>query len=100
MKPMISITGHISSFYELMNTSQHFVESHGVDAVTARKFVTSFYSSLAQGSERSSESLEDLAEEAGNCASSAEVAQPQRFLRVPLAAHWASCPLPVLQGQL
>lgn len=64
MKPMISITGHISSFYELMNTSQHFVESHGVDAVTARKFVTSFYSSLAQGSEQSSESLEDLAEEA------------------------------------
>jgi len=64
MKPMISITGHISSFYELMNTSQHFVESHGVDAVTARKFVTSFYSSLAQGSERSLESLEDLSEEA------------------------------------
>jgi len=64
MKPMISITGHISSFYELMNTSQQFVESHGVDTVTARKFVTSFYSSLAQGAERSSERLEDLSEEA------------------------------------
>ena len=64
MKPMISITGHISSFFELMNTSQQFIESHGIDKVTARQFVTSFYSSLAQGAERSSESLEDLSEEA------------------------------------
>jgi pyrroline-5-carboxylate reductase len=29
MKPMISITGHISSFFELMRTSQTFLSNHG-----------------------------------------------------------------------
>mmetsp|Transcript_2458 Transcript_2458/g.4337 ORF Transcript_2458/g.4337 Transcript_2458/m.4337 type:complete len:299 (+) Transcript_2458:73-969(+) len=64
MKPMISLTGHISSFFELMNTSQLFIEENGVEASTARQFVTSFYSSLAQGAESSSETLEAMSEEA------------------------------------
>lgn len=29
MKPMVSVTGHISSFYELMRTSQQFLEDSG-----------------------------------------------------------------------
>eukprot|EP00429_Kryptoperidinium_foliaceum_P095378 CAMPEP_0176186472 /NCGR_PEP_ID=MMETSP0121_2-20121125/1887_1 /TAXON_ID=160619 /ORGANISM="Kryptoperidinium foliaceum, Strain CCMP 1326" /LENGTH=256 /DNA_ID=CAMNT_0017524957 /DNA_START=1 /DNA_END=771 /DNA_ORIENTATION=+ len=64
MKPMVSVTGHISSFYELMNTTQKFIMDNGVERETARKFVAAFYASLAHGTELSSETLEDMAEEA------------------------------------
>jgi hypothetical protein len=29
MKPMVAVTGHISSFYELMNTTQNFIVGNG-----------------------------------------------------------------------
>ncbi|KAJ1430101.1 hypothetical protein B484DRAFT_449042 [Ochromonadaceae sp. CCMP2298] len=64
MKPMVSLTGHISSFFELMNATQDFIVENGVDPVTARQFVTAFYSSCASGAEMSTEKLEDMAEEA------------------------------------
>jgi pyrroline-5-carboxylate reductase len=40
MKPMIAITGHISSFYELMRTSQDFLTTNGTFFV----FLLSFFS--------------------------------------------------------
>lgn len=58
MLPMIAVTGHISSLYELMRTSESFVESKGVAADTATTFIKAFYSSLTQGAERSHDSLE------------------------------------------
>jgi pyrroline-5-carboxylate reductase len=77
MKPMISVTGHISSFYELMRTTENFITDHGtkskksenfspqsflyfvgISSSTAHAFVTSFYASLATGAEKSAESLE------------------------------------------
>ena len=58
MLPMIAVTGHISSLYELMRTSESFVESKGVSADTATTFIKAFYSSLTQGAERSHDSLE------------------------------------------
>lgn len=57
MKPMIALTGHISSFYELMKVNQDFMVSHGIDSHSARSFITSFYSSLSAGAERSEESF-------------------------------------------
>lgn len=64
MKPMIALTGHISTFYELMNTSQLFMISHGIQEDVARQFITSFYSSLAQSAENSHETLPYLCDEA------------------------------------
>jgi pyrroline-5-carboxylate reductase len=64
MKPLICLTGHISSFFELMRTTQAFMESEGVDQATARLYVSSFYSSLARATELSGESLADMAVEA------------------------------------
>lgn len=64
MKPMIALTGHISSFYELMEASQDFIVDKGVHPDAAREFVASFYSSLARGAELSNHRLEDMAEEA------------------------------------
>eukprot|EP01038_Epipyxis_sp_PR26KG_P009670 gene9670-13020_t len=64
MKPLISVTGHISSFYELMRITQDWTIKNGVDPVQSKQFVSSFYSSLAQGAELSSDSFADLCEEA------------------------------------
>lgn len=58
MKPMISVTGHISSFYELMRTTQSFLSEKGVAEDTAQQFVKAFYSSLASGAEQSHHNLE------------------------------------------
>lgn len=58
MKPMISVTGHISSFYELMRTTQSFLSEKGVQEETALQFVKAFYSSLASGAEQSHDDLE------------------------------------------
>lgn len=64
MKPMVSITGHISSFFELMKTTQDFLVESGVDSALARQYVTSFYSSLALGAEISHEGLGEMRDEA------------------------------------
>jgi len=64
MKPLVCLTGHISSFFELMNETQNFMIREGVDAQTARAYVSSFYSSLAHSTELSGETLSDMAEEA------------------------------------
>ena len=47
LKPLISITGQISAFYELLNTTQHWVEQQGLPTKESRLFISSFYSSLA-----------------------------------------------------
>jgi pyrroline-5-carboxylate reductase len=47
MTPLISITGHISSFFELMNCDQKFVVANGVEPTAAELFISSFYSSLS-----------------------------------------------------
>lgn len=64
MKPLICLTGHISSFFELMKTTEEFMVHQGVEPRTARTYVSSFYSSLAQGTETSHETLADMAIEA------------------------------------
>lgn len=58
MVPMVAVTGHISSLYELMRTTESFVVSKGVEGDTATTFIKAFYSSLTQGAERSHDSLE------------------------------------------
>jgi pyrroline-5-carboxylate reductase len=57
MKPLVSVTGHISSFFELMRTTQNFLVESGLVEESARKFVTSFYLSLAENAFLSDESL-------------------------------------------
>lgn len=47
MLPLISITGHISSFYELMNVTQQWAVKQNVGDEAAQKFVAAFYSSLS-----------------------------------------------------
>lgn len=79
MKPMVAITGHISSFFELMRCSQDFAIDNGVDSATARQFVGAFYSSLTQGAEKSHESLAYLTEEAATPGGLNE--QSLRFLK-------------------
>lgn len=64
MKPLICLTGHISSFFELMKTTEDFMVQEKVEPSTARAYVSSFYSSLAQGTETSHETLADMAIEA------------------------------------
>jgi pyrroline-5-carboxylate reductase len=64
MKPLVCLTGHISSFFELMRTTQAFMETEGVSADTSRLYVSSFYSSLAHAAELSNEYFEDMAIEA------------------------------------
>lgn len=68
MKPMVALTGHISSFFELMRCSQAFLTDQqqglGIADSTARQFVTSFYSSLAQGAALSEHSLAGMRDEA------------------------------------
>jgi len=64
MKPLVCLTGHISSLYELMRTSETFMTANGVGATAARTFVSAFYSSMAANTEVSDHSLADMAEEA------------------------------------
>jgi len=47
MTPLICVTGHISSFFELMNCDQKFVVANGVEPKAAELFVSSFYNSLS-----------------------------------------------------
>lgn len=66
MKPLICLTGHISSFFELMRTTEKFMVDQGVEQNTARAYVSSFYSSLSKATEPNvtSESLADMSIEA------------------------------------
>jgi pyrroline-5-carboxylate reductase len=66
MTPLVCLTGHISSFFDLMRTSETFMTDNNVDAKVARKYVSSFYSALACGTERTVDtvSLADMTEEA------------------------------------
>jgi pyrroline-5-carboxylate reductase len=64
MKPMVSMTGHISSFYELMRVTQDWCIKEGVAPDAARLYVSSFYSSLAQATQLTNDSLEHMCEEA------------------------------------
>ena len=57
MKPLISLTGHISSFFELQRRSQQWMIEQGVENETARSYVSSFYSSLASAAESNDETL-------------------------------------------
>lgn len=79
MVPMIAVTGHISSLYELMRSTESFVSSKGVEDDTARTFVKAFYSSLAQGAERSHDTLAELRDEAATPGGLNE--QSVKFLR-------------------
>lgn len=66
MKPLACLTGHISSFFELMRTTEDFMVTEGVHADTARLYVSSFYSSLAHATELSQHeaTLGEMAHEA------------------------------------
>jgi len=64
MKPLVCLTGHISSFYELMRVSQDFFVKEGVDPAVARTYVSSFYTSLAEAAVISNDSLHEMCEEA------------------------------------
>ena len=64
MKPLVCLTGHISSFFALMQTSEQFMIDNGVGEVIARKFVSAFYSSCASATEVSHDTLEEMAFEA------------------------------------
>lgn len=64
MKPLVALTGHISSFFELMNETEKFMTGEGVSSAAARRYVSSFYSSLARSTELSTDSFAELAEEA------------------------------------
>jgi pyrroline-5-carboxylate reductase len=64
MKPLVAITGHIATFYELMKCDQDWAMQNGVSGASARKFVSSFYSSLAVGADTCPDSFEDLIDHA------------------------------------
>ena len=64
MKPLVSITGHIATFYQLMKCDQDWAMSNGVSEASARKFTSSFYSSLAQGADSCTDSFEQLIDHA------------------------------------
>jgi len=64
MRPLVCLTGHISSFYQLMQTSEQFMLDNGVGAVPARTFVSAFYASMATATEASPHSLQEMAIEA------------------------------------
>lgn len=64
MKPLVSVTGHISHFFEIMQCVQSWAVDNGVDGDAARQFISAFYSSMAQNGARSTESFGDMAEEA------------------------------------
>jgi pyrroline-5-carboxylate reductase len=64
MKPMICLTAHISSFFELERVNQQFMEDNGVQKDAAKKFTASFYESLATSAAASHEGFADLRDEA------------------------------------
>ena len=64
MKPLISITGHISPFFELMNVTQQWVEAQGLSAESARLYISAFYAGLASSAALSTDSFAELVEEA------------------------------------
>jgi len=64
MRPLVCLTGHISSFYQLMQTSEQFMLDNGVGAAPARTFVSAFYASMAAATEISPHSLQEMAVEA------------------------------------
>ena len=64
MRPLVCLTGHISSFYQLMQTSERFMLDNGVAAAPARTFVSAFYASMATATEISPHSLQEMAVEA------------------------------------
>ena len=67
MKPLICLTAHISSFFELQRVNQAFFEANGVESLAAKKFVAAFYQSLAGAAWAAVESDEgygDLRDEA------------------------------------
>ena len=52
--------GHISSFYELMGATEQWIIKSGVQDHTARRFVSSFYQSMASAAENCEDSFEEL----------------------------------------
>lgn len=64
MKTLVSITGLISPFYEMLRVTQDWAINNGVDPEIARLYVASFYSSLSSGADLSHESFADLCHEA------------------------------------
>jgi pyrroline-5-carboxylate reductase len=64
MKPLISITGHISPFFELMNVTQQWVVEQGLSPESARLYVSAFYSGLASSAAMSTDSFAEMVEEA------------------------------------
>jgi len=101
MKPMISLTGHISSFYELMRVTQSWMANRGVQEDTAQQFIASFYSSMASAAELSEHSFAELSEEAATPGGLNE--QSLRFLRdsehYPLAEQSLQAILNRLNGK-
>mmetsp|Transcript_3946 Transcript_3946/g.6177 ORF Transcript_3946/g.6177 Transcript_3946/m.6177 type:complete len:268 (+) Transcript_3946:59-862(+) len=79
MKPLISVAGHISPFYELMRVTQKWIEDKGLPAHTARLYVSSFYSSLAIAAFTSPDDFGDMVEEAATPGGLNE--QSTQFLR-------------------
>lgn len=64
MKPLVSITGHISAFYELMSVAETWAVSNGVGDEAARRFISSFYCSLALSADTSNEAFSAMSHEA------------------------------------
>ena len=66
MTPLVCLTGHISPFFELMRTTESFMTDSGVDAKVARQYISSFYSSLARGTEATvdTDTLAEMTDEA------------------------------------
>ena len=52
--------GHISSFYELMGVTEQWIIKSGVQDHTARRFVSSFYQSMASAADNCEDSFEEL----------------------------------------
>ena len=57
------LAGHISSFYELMGVTEQWIIKSGVQDRTARRFVSSFYQSMASAADCSEDSFEELSVE-------------------------------------
>lgn len=64
MKPLISITGHISPFFELMNVTQQWVVDQGLSPESARLYISAFYAGLASSAAMSTDSFAEMVEEA------------------------------------
>lgn len=64
MKPLITVTGHISPFFELMNVTQQWVVAQGLSPDTARRYISAFYCGLANSAAMSTDSFEEMVEEA------------------------------------